>query len=704
MALPAPDLDDRRFQELVDEAKRLVMRRCPEWTDHNVSDPGVTLIETFAYMTDQLLYRLNRIPDRLHIAFLDLIGLRMLPPTPARAGVTFWLSSPGRTTLTVNAGTQVATLHTPAVEPIVFSTVDALAIVPCSLVHVRTPATESDEEDGETAAGSGGAGQGGGIGLDGDLGRLTADRMADLGLGRAFPAFAPHPRIDDVLLLGLSGPVPGCAVRVDFRGSVHGVGVNPKHPPLVWEAWTGDWTGCEVELDSTGGLNTAGQIIVHVPSGHDASVIGGDRAGWIRAKVVEPEEGQPPYTDSPVVESLVACTIGGTAEAINAEVVQSETLGEAEGVPGQEFSVRRRPVLGGYDSPIVETSSDDGWEGWTEVEHFSESGPQDRHFALDAVSGLVLFGPAVRETDGSLRQYGRVPDKDAVVRIRRYATGGGGRGNVAAGAISTLKSSVPFVGRVENRHPAQGGVDGETLEEARRRGPLLVRTRWWHRFRPRRGPKTVKIGTAQGKNAKGSNLHHPGFSLRHWVGQVYRKGRIVVAVVILAAGTVYGVYPPFRTKVNSIFTTEKSKFSNIIDQKFVPIHAIKCTATAQLKGHPAALACDGFFNNYWLARWKPSPEPALTLTFSHPVTITRMILHNGAFGRYVQDGRPSLLHLVFSNGESFTITPQDTPQAQTFTIKHAVLIKSIVIQVPATYQGTVGQNVAISQIELFGIQ
>jgi predicted phage baseplate assembly protein len=477
MALPAPDLDDRRFQELVDEAKRLVMRRCPEWTDHNVSDPGVTLIETFAYMTDQLLYRLNRIPDRLHIAFLDLIGLRMLPPTPARAGVTFWLSSPGRTTLTVNAGTQVATLHTPAVEPIVFSTVDALAIVPCSLVHVRTPATESDEEDGETAAGSGGAGQGGGIGLDGDLGRLTADRMADLGLGRAFPAFAPHPRIDDVLLLGLSGPVPGCAVRVDFRGSVHGVGVNPKHPPLVWEAWTGDWTGCEVELDSTGGLNTAGQIIVHVPSGHDASVIGGDRAGWIRAKVIEPEEGQPPYTDSPVVESLVACTIGGTAEAINAEVVQSETLGEAEGVPGQEFSVRRRPVLGGYDSPIVETSSDDGWEGWTEVEHFSESGPQDRHFALDAVSGLVLFGPAVRETDGSLRQYGRVPDKDAVVRIRRYATGGGGRGNVAAGAISTLKSSVPFVGRVENRHPAQGGVDGETLEEARRRGPLLVRTR-----------------------------------------------------------------------------------------------------------------------------------------------------------------------------------------------------------------------------------
>jgi predicted phage baseplate assembly protein len=89
MALPAPNLDDRRFQELVDEAKRMVMQRCPEWTDHNVSDPGVTLIETFAYMTDLLLYRLNRVPDRLYVKFLELIGLRLFPPTAARTDVTF---------------------------------------------------------------------------------------------------------------------------------------------------------------------------------------------------------------------------------------------------------------------------------------------------------------------------------------------------------------------------------------------------------------------------------------------------------------------------------------------------------------------------------------------------------------------------------------------------------------------------------------
>ena len=60
------------------------MDRCPTWTDHNVSDPGVTLIETFAFMTDQLLYRLNRVPDRLYIKFLELIGIRLFPPTAAR--------------------------------------------------------------------------------------------------------------------------------------------------------------------------------------------------------------------------------------------------------------------------------------------------------------------------------------------------------------------------------------------------------------------------------------------------------------------------------------------------------------------------------------------------------------------------------------------------------------------------------------------
>src|SRR3990170_2490029 len=138
MALPAPNLDDRRFQDLVDEAKRLVQQRCPEWTDHNVSDPGVTLIELFAWMTDQVVYRLNRVPDRHYVRFLDLIGVRLFPPTAAKAPVTLYMSAPQPETLVIRAGTQVATKRTETDEAVVYSTVEDLALVPCTMLRAAS--------------------------------------------------------------------------------------------------------------------------------------------------------------------------------------------------------------------------------------------------------------------------------------------------------------------------------------------------------------------------------------------------------------------------------------------------------------------------------------------------------------------------------------------------------------------------------------
>ena len=80
MPLPTPMLDDRKFQDIVDQAKRLIPRYCPEWTDHNVSDPGVALIELFAWMTDLLLYRINQVPDKLYVRFLEMIGVQLRAP------------------------------------------------------------------------------------------------------------------------------------------------------------------------------------------------------------------------------------------------------------------------------------------------------------------------------------------------------------------------------------------------------------------------------------------------------------------------------------------------------------------------------------------------------------------------------------------------------------------------------------------------
>ena len=74
MGLPTLNLDDRTFQDIVSEAKKRISASCPEWTDHNVSDPGVTLVELFAWMTEMIIYRLNKVPQKNYIKLMELLG------------------------------------------------------------------------------------------------------------------------------------------------------------------------------------------------------------------------------------------------------------------------------------------------------------------------------------------------------------------------------------------------------------------------------------------------------------------------------------------------------------------------------------------------------------------------------------------------------------------------------------------------------
>ena len=450
MALPVPNLDDRRFQDLVDDAKRLVQQRCPEWTDHNVSDPGVTLIELFAWMTDQVVYRLNRVPDRNYVKFLELIGVSLYPPTAARTAVTFWLSGPQPDVVTIAAGTQVATIRTDTDEAIAFATIEDLPIVPSSLARIGSMI------DGKTLRDHGGA----------------------LEKGTEVFCFQQVPQPGDALYIGLSEAVPSNAVRLRFKADIDGVGVDPTNPPLAWEAWTGDdWEPCELDADSTGGLNRDGDVVVHVPKGHVASLISKQRAGWLRARVTELSDGQPAYSGSPNITGLTAITIGGTVDAVNADLVHEEEVGVSDGVSGQRFPLKRGPVVPGDGTPVLEVTGGEGWDEWTHVADFAGSGPDDHHFVLELSAGEVRLGPAVRQADGVLRRYGAVPAKGAHLRLREYRTGGGRRGNVAPRSISVLKSSIPFVSRVENRRPARGGVDGEDIENAKIRGPIRLRAR-----------------------------------------------------------------------------------------------------------------------------------------------------------------------------------------------------------------------------------
>src|ERR1043165_5179600 len=82
--IPPPKLDDRSFNDIVEEAISMIPRYSPEWTNHNPSDPGITLIELAAWMTDLLLFRLNQVPEKNYVAFLNLLGIKLRPPRAAQ--------------------------------------------------------------------------------------------------------------------------------------------------------------------------------------------------------------------------------------------------------------------------------------------------------------------------------------------------------------------------------------------------------------------------------------------------------------------------------------------------------------------------------------------------------------------------------------------------------------------------------------------
>src|SRR5215813_6300736 len=107
MPLTIPTLDTRRYQDLLDEALARIPVHNPEWTNFNRSDPGVTLIEVFAFLTESLLYRANQIPDRNRRKFLSLLGVPLQPASSARGVVTFSNDRGPRQAVTFTSGIEV---------------------------------------------------------------------------------------------------------------------------------------------------------------------------------------------------------------------------------------------------------------------------------------------------------------------------------------------------------------------------------------------------------------------------------------------------------------------------------------------------------------------------------------------------------------------------------------------------------------------
>ena len=528
--LEKPNLDDRKFKDLVEECILRIPRYCPEWTNHNPGDPGITLIELFAWLTDQMLLRFNQVPLLNYITFLELLGIRLQPPTPAKSELTFYLSKEQPEPVRIPYGTEVATIRTENEEAVIFATNEELVIGNPLIKHFLTASeTEEIPQNFYTK-------------VNPDAKKWdTTDELLLFEYcqpGNCFYLVLDELENNFAEDEELRNTISGNVIAINFRGdAARATGIIPENPPLEWQAWNGEkWLKLAQNIDKTKGfsfdgvtqsLENGADVILRLPqrlpSYEFSDSVDSYSGYWIRCVYAVPNNGQEYYFESPTVVSISVRAIGGSTNATQCVRVENEVLGISNGKPGQIFELQSKPIL---DRKIQQQEYIEilipGEEPqiWQEVKDFGKSSENSQHYIIDSVTGTVQFGPLVREpsqlreltlerreyqrhrannvivrrddygqrnltyiqpvsstVQALERQYGAVPPPGAEINMRAYRTGGGSRGDVKKETLTVLKYAIPYVKSVINYQEATGGADTESLEQAILRVPQILRTR-----------------------------------------------------------------------------------------------------------------------------------------------------------------------------------------------------------------------------------
>lgn len=501
MALIAPVLDNRTYEQLRDELVGRIPSVTPEWTNHNESDPGMALLALFAHLGESLLFRFNQIPETTKIAFLQLLGVRPRPAQPARALLAARTDRP--------IGVQALKGTEAPAGSVLFETDDEVFIWPLDIVaagktpdppHPLTRAEKESRDDALARAGvaandarfyhtsvvpvdplapdatsldvSAQADQALWIGL---VAKPTTDITA-LPDQTAFIGIAFDETIDPPLVLE----------NLDAAGAAtYGSANLTRDPPaMTWQIWNGPnppgrpFTPLAVIGDTTRGLLTSGVVKVVLPP--RLPVVTGATDGGT--------DSPPPLDDSELAAKVIAWlrvsrpptaqlgdAIGrvrwvgiNAVGAIQARTATAELLGSGTGDAGQQYPLSHRPVLPG--TVVLEVEEAAGWVRWTEVDDFA----LDSFTAARVAGGALTERPYSVDPDNGVVRFGqaKVPQIGERIRVVSYRYGGGAAGNVAAGAISSLTG----LGGVEvgNPLPAVGGSDTADVTAALEAIPAIV--------------------------------------------------------------------------------------------------------------------------------------------------------------------------------------------------------------------------------------
>ncbi|KYC36094.1 hypothetical protein WA1_40865 [Scytonema hofmannii PCC 7110] len=144
--MPAsPKIDNRNFETILQEIRKLIPFYTPEWIVSDDKDSGSALLKIFAHMFTGTLHQFNLVPEKNFIAFLDMLGVKLLPAAQSRAPVTFKLSDGVRTTVLIPAKTQMTAQSRGGGDPIVFETERNIVATPAKLVDLYSVNNKEDD-------------------------------------------------------------------------------------------------------------------------------------------------------------------------------------------------------------------------------------------------------------------------------------------------------------------------------------------------------------------------------------------------------------------------------------------------------------------------------------------------------------------------------------------------------------------------------
>jgi hypothetical protein len=530
MPLPRPILDDRSYEQLRDELVRRIPVYAPEWTDHNASDPGITLLELFAFLGENLLYRFNQIPETTRLEYLRLLQIPLRPAQASTALVAMATDQMEGTLVPLGSELKAGRLS--------FETETEVRVLPVSCLAVskqicQAPDAQQEPElhdaflrtqdavDQATPVGGDAlqpicyenrivAPEGARLPVDFDQ---SVDGMVwiavlaamDVEVSALRGELAGHKNRPLRLNLGF---VPDqVTLSAEQIPPCPGEGRSDAAPAVQWQISTGRfaennparpiYANLRVEGDTTHGLSQEGVIRLRLPQDVsdmgmfelDDLDLGG--TGDLPPQLDDETEARLLFWlrafrhDGSRVGKVLLVT-ANAAEVRQWSRARTEFLGTGNAQPHQTFRLIHRPVID-HSLELEVEQAPNQWQRWQQVDGFHASGESDLHYVLDQEAGQVRFGNGLQ---------GYTPQIGQRIRARAYLHGGGAEGNVAPKAISKL-TQFPSV-KVANPLAARGGADGEPIDEALNRIP-------WRTATPRPGGDRKRLpGTRPADARRGS--------------------------------------------------------------------------------------------------------------------------------------------------------------------------------------------------------